>query len=428
MTPPRYRRYILETVFLLACVNAAFLAANRFDLRSMPVVRAAVAYRAPAGADSWMPMKLAYDHVRAHPEIPVYSELFFRQHVKFQYPVSGLLVLVPFEAAGLDARTTYRLLEVLSQLSLLVLLGACGLLAKGLLDEGNEEGGGPTAVTGWAAVASTVLLAATFYPVYRAYHLGQVQLWIDALLALAFLCHRSGRHRWTGALLGLCTLVKPQYALFLVWGLSRRMRGSIAAFLAVIALGGGVSVVLFGWKNFSEYPSVLSYLSLHGESFFPNQSVNGLLNRFLGTGPSLVWLPHAFPGYHPVVFAATAASSAALAACALLLPLLRGAGGSLPDFGIFLLTCTMASPIAWEHHYGVLVPILILLFARLGRFRPAERVLLGISFVAVAAEHRWTNLFPAAWRGLPQSYLFFGALCILLLLYLLESRQGEPAG
>ena len=153
--------------------------------------------------------------------------------------------------------------------------------------------------------------------------------------------------------------------------------------------------------------------------------MNGLLNRLLKTGPSLLWQENAFPVFHPFVYTMTIATSAIMVACSLVLPLRWRVSGSLADFSILLLTCIMASPIAWEHHYGVLVPIIILLFARLDRFRLAERVLLGFSFIAIAAEHYWTKQFAADWYSILQSYLFFGALCVMLLLYRLACRMED---
>lgn len=139
MLRTRSRSYILEIILLSAYLNVALLAVNRFDFRSTPLIDATLVYRAYPGqvfdsrenptTDSWHPMRQATEHIRAHPDIPVYSELFFRQHVKFQYPISSLLILAPFEAAGLDTKTIYWILAVRSQLSLAIFLGACGMLA-----------------------------------------------------------------------------------------------------------------------------------------------------------------------------------------------------------------------------------------------------------------------------------------------------------
>jgi alpha-1,2-mannosyltransferase len=150
-----------------------------------------------------------------------------------------------------------------------------------------------------------------------------------------------------------------------------------------------------------------------------------LMNRLLETGPNLFWQGNTFPTYHPVVYAMTVITSTIMVACSLVLPLRWRTGGSNADFSILLLTCTMASPIAWEHHYGVLVPIIILMFARLDRFHRMERVALGISFLLIAAEHNWTNHFAYGWHSILQSYLFIGALCIMILLYLVAYRTRD---
>jgi hypothetical protein len=425
MNPSRSRSYLLQIILLLAYVNIALLIGNRLDFRSTPLFDAGKAYRLPTHTDSWYTMNQAYAHIRAHPEVPVYSELFFRWKVKFQYPVSSLLVLAPLGAAGADPQALYRSFTVLSQLSLAVLLSACGMLAVSLLNRGSPDGEFLTSRKRWSVVAATALLVSTFYPVYKAYNLGQIQLWLDALIAVAFWCYWSGFRRWTGVLVGLMALIKPQYGLFLIWAALRRQWGVTTGFLGAFALGSIASLALFGWENNVQYFSVLSYLSLHGESYFPNQSVNGLMNRLLENGPNLVFLQHGFPDFHPLVYAVTMATSVFMVAGSLYFPLRWRGGGSVVDFSILLLTCTMASPIAWEHHYGVLVPILIFLFTRLGRFRPMERVALGVSFFAVAANHSWTNRFADGWYCILQSYLFFGALCILVLLYRCACRDKE---
>jgi len=68
-------------------------------------------------------------------------------------------------------------------------------------------------------------------------------------------------------LLGFFALVKPQYGLFMIWAVLRLQWGEVAGFLAVFVLGTIVSVAIFGWENNMQYFSVLSYLSMHGESF-----------------------------------------------------------------------------------------------------------------------------------------------------------------
>ena len=85
----------------------------------------------------------------------------------------------------------------------------------------------------------------------------------------------------------------------------------------------------------------------------------------------------------------------------------------------------MASPIAWEHHYGVLAPIYALLA---GHALPTAAVgrgtgpLLALAYLASAGFFAVAQrTAPTAWNPL-QSYLYFGALITLGLLLAARAR------
>jgi len=72
---------------------------------------------------------------------------------------------------------------------------------------------------GACAVDVLVVLAAlTFYPLIKAYSLGQVQAWLNLLFATVMLAWMYGARGVAGAALGLMCLVKPTYALLFLWG------------------------------------------------------------------------------------------------------------------------------------------------------------------------------------------------------------------
>lgn len=64
-------------------------------------------------------------------------------------------------------------------------------------------------------VAVIVIIAGSFYPVYKADYPVEVQLWIDALPVPGSWCYLSGYHRWAGVLWGGAALDKPHYGLCL---------------------------------------------------------------------------------------------------------------------------------------------------------------------------------------------------------------------
>ena len=100
------------------------------------------------------------------------------------------------------------------------------------------------------------------------------------------------------------------------------------------------------------------------------------------------------------------------------------------DFLLMGLGATLASPIAWEHHYGILFPIFVCMWLILwfGK-NPLQNIWVKIAFVTcylVAA-----NVFPFvkftafSYLNILQSYLFFAA-CGVFILLLLIKHQPNP--
>jgi hypothetical protein len=381
-------------------------------------------------ADSWRPMIRAVGRLRGQPGQLLYAALFFEQQTKFQYPPTSLLVTYPALAEGVTAalgRVNLDWIGVLTAVSwVLVFLTAgmaAAILRRGLGGPGREPLAARDAVV---VTAAGLVLGLTFYPVGRAYSLGQIQVWVNALFAALAWCWIANQKGTAGVLAGTMCLIKPQYAILLLWGTLRGQgRFVLAAVLTGLA-GLAVSVWQFGLANHLDYLRVLSFLARHGESFYPNQSVNGLLNRMLFNGNNLVWDEHGFPPFHPVVWAGTMAASVTLLGLALYPPRHRQARGSALDLGVAALTCTLASPVAWEHHYGVLLPVYALLFGVLYQ-HGGIRWGLGVLAVSYALTGNFLlvlNCFADTPFNFLQSYALVGGLLALGLAY--RWRGFEP--
>jgi hypothetical protein len=77
---------------------------------------------------------------------------------------------------------------------------------------------------------------------------------------------------------------------------------------------------------------------------------------------------------------------------------------------------TIASPIAWEHHYGVLLPVFALVAAsNAGQPRQLMLVLLGFIFVSNFIPA--FNLLAQTPINFTQSYMLAGGLLFLLLVH-----------
>jgi alpha-1,2-mannosyltransferase len=85
------------------------------------------------------------------------------------------------------------------------------------------------------------------------------------------------------------------------------------------------------------------------------------------------------------------------------------------------LSVTIASPIAWEHHYGTMFPVFAILLASVIGHR-RRLILLTVSYVLISNFIPVTNLLAPTVLNVAQSYLLAGALIVLMLLH--TARPG----
>jgi alpha-1,2-mannosyltransferase len=383
--------------------------------------------------DSWGVMSVSLDYVQAHKDKPLYSELFFERKLKVQYPpsslfaVAGLRWLVGVQGIRTEECTVYDLPTITDVLGWLFILMSA-VSAAALIEIGLRRRGAPPASAGTLAGRFVIVLALalTFYPLVKAYTLGQIQNWLNGLFALSLLCWATGRKVPSGVLLGLMALVKPHYGLFVLWALLRREWRFATALAATALVGVLGSILAYGFANHLDYLRVLSFLAERGETFYPNQSVNGLLNRVMALIDPSAWNSlnfndNAFPPFSPLVYGGTLVASIVLLSAALLR---RGSEGDPDrsfDFCTMALSITIASPIAWEHHYGTIFPVLAVLLASVVGNR-VRLILLVVSYVLVSNLIAAANLLAPTVFNVAQSYLLAGALIALVLLH--AARPG----
>jgi hypothetical protein len=127
------------------------------------------------------------------------------------------------------------------------------------------------------------------------------------------------------------------------------------------------------------------------------------------------------------VIAGTWVSSALLLVLALWAPRRLGFAGSALDLAIVWLSVTLASPIAWDHHYGLLLPILVMGAGAAWASGP-RRAVLALAAATVMAGNLWEPLIDieAPPWNVAQSYVLFGAVIALGALYRLGAA-GSPA-
>lgn len=383
--------------------------------------------------DSWAPMLRALQHLGTDPQSPLYQKLFFAEHTKFQYPPTSLL---PLELVGTILPLTSTVLDVISSLLLLANGVLVALLAQMLLADSSKQTPAGRAVSG-TPDSRLVALAAfgaafLFYPLTFAYSLGQIQVWIDFAFTAACLLWLTERRAAAGVFIGLASLIKPQLGLLILWAMAWKEWRFAGGFLAIALPAALISLWRYGWDNHLDYLNVLSYISQHGEVFYRNNSVNGLLNRLV-SGSGIEWDPNSFAPYSPFVHAATMAASIAFVLLPLSIPFLQRRSANFFDFGAAALCFTLASPVAWEHHYGIMLPLFVAMLGYLLQDASAESrrpalVLLILSWVLSAGTYGALKLLGEPPLNLLQSHLFFGALLLLALLLRAASQvSATPA-
>lgn len=452
-------RWLLIALALSGLLNLTIVAG--LVLRGESVKDAAVAVSprlAPrlfgyVGVDSWHAMSRAYRDHQANPDGDLYRVLF-EDGVKFQYPPSSLFVLLLVPEWLIDAshatlveaeERTWRPFSRAGGLAVLltVLLSiACYLK----LTRVGASGSGPSSGAATSAsdrrsssrfnldtitcVGAGLALGVTFYPLLKGQFLGQIQIYLGLLVALAMFSYVQGRRAMAGVCLGLCCLIKPQYAVLLLWGALRRERSFTLAMLAVGVVGLAASLAVFGLADHLRYIELLSMISRSGEPFWANQSVNGIMHRWLETASPLVF-SRDFGVPHPAVRVATLLSTALILTSALWPPrAASGSRGTVLDLGLAVVAATIASPVAWEHHYGCFFAVFavaaaaILEGSRKPRVGLAAALLCAYLLIANTID-RPELLFANRWTGLLGAHTFWGGVTLLAVLQVLV-RQRRP--
>lgn len=389
--------------------------------------------------DSWAPMQTATDYLATGAPDSLYQNVFFERGIKFQYPPSSLLYTDLLRPLTEDSVPRLNFVNGfwlgLGGLALAVF--AALLFADGKCRPWR-----------WLLGALALVASMVYFPNVITYRAGQIQVFMNLIYFVSCLALLVGAQRSAGALTGLATAIKPQLAPFLLLGMLRRQWGFVAGMIACGAMVGLVSILRYGWANHVEYLGVLSYLSKVGESYYWNDSVNGIAHRLVGNGPAsgLVYtegIAHsAFPPYHRGVHLVTMAATLLFTATPFVAALATWRRqpdivGKLLLFTLAGVCFVMASPIAWILHYGVILPgylvVLRAMLDRQGEDGAAPRwslAALGVSFLLTCFEPTSDPAYQQGLRSLLIVPTFYGGLLLVILTTreLLLRRPGpEPA-
>ena len=374
--------------------------------------------------DSWQPMADALALLRSPERDRLYEKVFFEDKTKFQYAPTSLVYFVGLDAMSL---ATANRLNAINAFIFILGCAAFGYLMLRLSLPPVARS--PDAAV-WSIVLPSFLTALLYYPSVRALELGQLQVWINTLFVFACIAWLRDAKAIAGVLLALAATLKPQFGIFLIWALLWREWRFLVGFLGAGLPIGIISLLIFGLHNHLAYLQVLSFISQHGESFYANNTINGLLHRAFQNGENLVFDKNAFAPFHASVATATFVSSLVFLTMALLPAVFaRGRRPGIIDLGIATICATIASPIAWEHHYGIMLPILGIALVQVCATARRASILAWLALAWILSGNYFpvTNYASDTWLNIVQSYLFFAALILLGLLFHLRRQIARGA-
>lgn len=368
--------------------------------------------------DSWTPMLGSVDSFLAHPGLPIYQAKLYDTLI---YPLTSILPLFWMRKAGLSDAACFRLLMILSWLAVVAVVAVAVAVAAAVVKRANS-GERLSARAGLA----TAFAAFFFMPITLAFSLGQAQIFLDLFFALLVLFWVVGKQRAAGVMMACLAMVKPQFGLLLLWAALRKRWSALISGAITLGIGAALSLLAFGARNNLDYIGVMSGLSRKAQSHYANQSMFGLLNRAIFNGENIPYHPYVYPPFVPWVYYVTLATTAVLVIFALAYPW-RERAGSMADLGTVGVVSVIATPMAWEHHYGVMLTIFVWLWFGNYRLGAGRVIWLALSWILIAD---FLSPFNAL-ANLPvlnvlQTYMYFGALLLIGLLTSAHARREHP--
>ena len=353
--------------------------------------------------DSWLPMMKSLDYFNAHPTLPIYDAKLYDTLI---YSLASELPLVAMRKIGMSDEGILRALAIGSWLAVWGVAAVSLLMGRWLLRRRGAE-------LSWLAVVAVVLAVLGCYPLIKGYSLGNAQTFLSFGFAVMLLLWTMGRERSAGVLAALLTAVKPQFILLLVWMLVRKRWGAAWAFVVCGGVLMVASIAVFGWQNNLDYIGVLAGLSHKAQSHYANQSMFGTINRMIFNGENIGYTPYVYTPYIPWVYRVTVITSLLLVGTVLLYPWkkLRGSTADIAAMGI---ASVAASPMAWEHHYGIVVAIAAWAWFAHACWMEKRPWVLGVAvFLCMNFLPAFNYLADKRGWNILQSYLYFGALLLM---------------
>ncbi len=282
----------------------------------------------------------------------------------------------------------------------------------------------------WRLALGLLVTTTLWHPLMRAVELNQASVLVTFFLGASWAATRYGKQALAGILCALAVAIKPQLVLvipLLYW--HARRTAVVTGITSLILMC--ISLAYAGWDAHVQYLTRVLPSLLPGYAFYPNQSWNGLIGRLFFSEHAALFL--IVPDDPLVRIAPAVLGTLTLLYFGVTIRALpRVAEMRVDVFGLSWLAATVASPIAWEHHFAPGLFCLGWLYRRISeaspqRQRSVEKPVMGLVVAAVLMGSYFEVrplLHPLAM--VLDSYVLAGALLLgYFWLALLKAQQTE---
>lgn len=301
------------------------------------------------------------------------------QAIPFNYPPTSLLFFLAFTFFPKTITACVFLLSSIASLLVTV------WLLTGMLFTKTKR------LTAFLLFSSCFI---QYFPTKFTLTLGQINVIIVLLLTAAFYFFRKNKDILSGILLGIATLIKIFPCFLLLFFIKEKKWKIIVSFIFTVLLGLGLTLLFFTPTLVSSYfTSIGGNLFLRGgETSYFDQSFNSFLLRLYVPSDVRLLLRFFVTGTSVFFF-------------------LKTKNTLLSYFGLIFSVLLFLPSFSWFHHYVILIPLLIILWAM--TTRAIEKVVLVLVYLLTSFHIRTPEAFPSS-NILLFSHPFIGA-CLLWL-------------
>ena len=432
---PNLTNWLLAAVMLLAVLPLVLYVAFGELAGAVPLgTWLSTPIHPRAMGDSWKPIAAALKYVATHADASgLYQETYFRSSAQFIYSPLSLVFFQVVAFFGVNWASP-KWMNAFSWI-FIPAIGVClFFLLRGIQDFVRMvQLFSPYDRTRQLILdlAFAMVSVLAFYPIMRGFALGQIQTWMTLALILSFTLFIFDKKVSCGILLALVAIIKPHLLVIAIWAALRREWRVLAGFIVTGTIIGVASLLIFGWTVHFEYLDLLGYLSKRGEAFHFSHSIESMLLRYMHNGNNLVWDgTHTQVVYMPWLHWTATACSLVILAAAIFSPRPSGKTESILDYAIVIASTTLASPVAYEHHFGVFLGVFLCAVVIWFAYAREQRWiggLIALSYFLFANLITHVDKYADTGWNFVQSYLLWSSVLLLALLYRLKALTRSAA-